>query len=249
MSNGALGTLAPDGIVVREARDLDEAEPLHAVEAAAIQDAVPLRRREFITARRLAREALAAGGWHAQAIPQGPRGEPVWPDGATGSLTHCGGYIAAVVGPAVRWASLGIDAEPDALLPDGVLATVAGDEERSHLHSLQRSHPATAWDRLLFCVKEATYKAWFPLTCSWLGFDQAHVTLDPVHGTFASRLLVPGPQVDGVRVQQFEGRWSTRKGVLACITGIPRAPCQDSRRPFVDADPNRRTPTSTCGRT
>ena len=50
------------------------------------------------------------------------------------------------------------------------------------------------WDRILFCAKEATYKAWFPLTERWLGFEDAHIAfeVDPsgVSGRFVSRILI-----------------------------------------------------------
>jgi 4'-phosphopantetheinyl transferase EntD len=35
--------------------------------------------------------------------------------------------------------------------------------------------PEVYWDRVLFCIKESTYKAWFPLTHRWLGFEDASV--------------------------------------------------------------------------
>ena len=44
------------------------------------------------------------------------------------------------------------------------------------------------WDRLLFSAKESVYKAWFPLTGRWLGFEDADVTITP-DGTFTARLL------------------------------------------------------------
>ena len=47
------------------------------------------------------------------------------------------------------------------------------------------------WDRILFCAKEATYKAWFPLTHRWLGFEDAHITFtvdgSGAAGAFSSR--------------------------------------------------------------
>ena len=58
-------------------------------------------------------------------ILKGEKGEPRWPDGLVGSLTHTEGYRGAVVGrsPAVR--SVGIDAEPHDVLPGGVLTAVS----------------------------------------------------------------------------------------------------------------------------
>ena len=64
------------------------------------------------------------------------------------------------------------------------------------------------WDRILFCAKEATYKAWFPLTHRWLGFEDAHIAFevdaDGTSGTFSSRILIdPAVEkrgaVDGAR--------------------------------------------------
>ena len=50
------------------------------------------------------------------------------------------------------------------------------------------------WDRILFCAKEATYKAWFPLTRRWLGFEDAHIIFDVnsdgISGEFVSQILI-----------------------------------------------------------
>ena len=46
------------------------------------------------------------------------------------------------------------------------------------------------WDRLLFSAKEAIYKAWYPLTGRWLGFEDASLLFDPSSGTFEGRILI-----------------------------------------------------------
>ena len=100
-------------------------------------------------------------------ILKGDKGEPCWPDGVVGSLTHCTGYRGAVVGRSAAVRSVGIDAEPHDVLPDGVLDAISlAAERREMAQRAGRLH----WDRILFCAKEATYKAWFPLTKRWLGF-------------------------------------------------------------------------------
>ena len=48
-------------------------------------------------------------------------------------MTHCIGYAAAAVGPAARISTIGIDAEPDAPLPDGVLGLIATPIEQNRL--------------------------------------------------------------------------------------------------------------------
>ncbi len=106
-------------------------------------------------------------------ILKGEKGEPCWPDGVVGSLTHCAGYRGAVVGRDGAVRSVGVDAEPHDVLPDGVLDAISLPAERADLTALPTG---LHWDRILFCAKEATYKAWFPLTKRWLGFEDAHIT-------------------------------------------------------------------------
>ena len=72
--------------------------------------------------------------------------------------------------------------------------------------------PGICCDRLLFSAKESVYKAWFPLTGRWLGFEEADITIDAARGTFNARLLVPGPVVRGFPLTGFAGRWRARTG-------------------------------------
>ncbi|MFD8496640.1 4'-phosphopantetheinyl transferase [Amycolatopsis sp. NPDC059657] len=148
------------------------------------------RLRTFTTARTCARRALASLGHPPFPILRGPSGEPVWPSGIVGSVTHCEGYSAAVVARAESVPVLGIDAEPHRPLTDGLLPMVATRAERDRLGELP---DGVHWDRLVFCVKETVYKAWFPLTGRWLDFHEAEVTIDPVEHTFTARLLVRAP--------------------------------------------------------
>lgn len=197
-------------------------------ERAAVAGAVEKRRQEFATARFCARQALARLGVAPVALPPGPRRAPQWPPGIVGSITHCSGYRAAAVARAAEVWSLGIDAEPDKPLPEGVLETIALPEERHMLERLTACAPAAvSWDRLLFSAKESVYKAWFPLAGRWLGFEEAHITIvprpdAPGSGGFQARLLVPGPQVNGVSIAGFTGRWLARDGlVLTAIAVLP----------------------------
>jgi 4'-phosphopantetheinyl transferase EntD len=76
------------------------------------------------------------------------------------------------------------------------------------------------WDRLLFCAKEAVFKAWFPLAGSWLDFADASIEFDPATATFAARLLVEVQATDGWS-GRFTGRWLVRDGLV--ITAIAAA--------------------------
>ena len=190
-------------------------------EEALVARAVYKRRRELTTARTCARTALAMIGVASAPIPSCEQGSPQWPSGVVGSITHCAGYRAAATARAKDVLTIGLDAEPDEVLPSGVLEAVSLPDERERLRSLTAAAPGACWDRLLFSAKETTYKAWFPLTRCWLGFEDADITINAADGTFEARLLVPAPTVSGSPLLGFTGRWLARDGLLlTAITAL-----------------------------
>ncbi|MBC9724335.1 4'-phosphopantetheinyl transferase superfamily protein [Streptomyces sp. TRM68367] len=219
--------LLPDAVVTVEAYGQDAADaPLHPEEAELVARAVSKRRREFAAVRSCARRAMEKLGVPPQPILPGERGAPRWPAGLAGSMTHCDGYCAAALVRAGDLASLGIDAEPDGPLPDGVLPSVSLPAEAERLRRLTAHLPGVAWDRLLFSAKESVYKAWFPLTGKWLDFMEADVEIsvlpgERARGVFRATLLVPGPQVGGERVTHFDGRWTVQRGLVATAVTVP----------------------------
>lgn len=176
--------------------------------------AVDKRRREFATARECARTALAELGVPPVPILRGERGSPVWPRGIVGSITHCAGYRAAAVAYAAQITTIGIDAEPNSPLPDDVIDTISLPAERSQLQLLATERPDVCWDRLIFSAKESIYKAWFPLTRRWLGFEDAVVAINEAEATFDVRLLAPTPLASGFPLVNFTGRWLVSGGVI-----------------------------------
>jgi enterobactin synthetase component D / holo-[acyl-carrier protein] synthase len=205
---------------VTATREDREAE-LFPEEEEVVARAVAKRRREFVTVRACAREALARLGEPPRAIPSGVRGEPLWPPGIVGSITHCDGYRACAVARSSELVTVGVDAEPNQPLPDGLLADVALPEEREWLRHLVRQAPEAHWDRLLFSIKESVYKAWFPLAEKWLGFEDAVVSIDRQRESFSAHLLVPGPRLDGHELRSFQGNWLVADGLVLAAIAIP----------------------------
>ena len=186
---------------------LPEEEPL-------IARSVPKRRNEFVTVRHCARVAMEQLGVPPSPILKGEKGEPQWPRGVVGSLTHCEGYRAAVVGRSEVARSVGIDAEPHGVLPDRVLEAISLPDERREI----AARPGGLhWDRSLYCAKEATYKAWFPLTQRWLGFEDAHISFevdsDGSAGSFVSRILIDPAARSGPPLTELSGRWTVAGGL------------------------------------
>lgn len=133
-------------------------------EAEAISGAVPARQREFAAGRVAARMAMG----QPLALPMGPDRAPIWPAGWSGSITHAGLWAVAA---ALRGQGLvGLDMEPDEDLPAEILDTVLTPVERSVLRDLRQA-------RRIFAIKEAAYKAQYPLSGQIFGFEVFEVRL------------------------------------------------------------------------
>jgi 4'-phosphopantetheinyl transferase EntD len=215
-----IDAILPDTVAVAEAYEDTAAFELFPLEEAAVARAVGKRRREFATGRACARRAMARLGMAACAVPTGDRGQPLWPPGVVGSITHCDGYRACALARSSDLAALGIDAEPHLPLPAGLVADVARAAESAAIGLLSASMPEIHWDRLLFSAKEAVFKAWYPLAERRLGFEDAEIDFDPAAARFQARLLLPGPLVGGRRLQELDGRWAVKDRLMLTAISV-----------------------------
>ena len=201
-------------ITDRERPDLQNYHGLHPLEQALVSHSVDVRKAEFGDARWCAHQALRdLGEWDNEPILRGERGMPLWPRDITGSMTHTEGFRAAVVAPRTHVRSMGLDAEPADPLPREVIGSIARPGEMPQLERL-RNEGIECADRLLFCANEATYKAWFPMTHRWLGFEDAEIDIRS-DGSFVSYLLVrPTP------VPFISGRWMVDDGYVIAATAV-----------------------------
>ncbi len=203
-----LQDLLSDAVIAVETRapEVDESL-LWPEEREAIGEVVPGRWWDWVMGRLCARRALEELGIEPAPILSGDKREPLWPGEAVGAITHTRGYAAAAVALAADVVAVGIDAEPDEPLPEGVLARVTGPEERDWVASasdLGVGHP----DRLVFSAKESVYKAWYPRARRWLGFEDARVHVEPTTASFTVEILVDGP------LSVVRGRYGSIDGVL-----------------------------------
>jgi enterobactin synthetase component D / holo-[acyl-carrier protein] synthase len=221
---GVLAGLLPPGVAVVEADPEAEPPELHPDEADLVAKAVEKRRREFAWGRHCARGALRAHGSNRAdaAIGRGERGEPRWPDGVVGSITHCAGYSAAVVASPSTTTAIGIDAEPVGLLPRRVWEMISTPHDREALVAAVGRRPGT-YEIVLFSAKESTYKAWYPTTGEWLGFQDAEVSIDPVAGTFQVSLLVTAPEPVAPVWRSAQGRFAITPSHVLSTLWLPPA--------------------------
>jgi 4'-phosphopantetheinyl transferase EntD len=229
-SHGLIASVLPAAAVAAESFGPVPAlgPPLPPAEERAMRTAGPRRRAEFAAARWCARTALAGLGMAGAEIPPGPAGEPRWPAGVAGSITHCRGYRACAVARAADVAAIGIDAEPDERLPAGLAETVTTAAERARIGRLAASAPAVCWERLVFSAKEAACKLWYPLTGCWPGPGGLAVSgaMDAADaggaaGSFTVRLPDAGPAPAGMP-RTLAGRWLARGGLI--VTAIAWSP-------------------------
>ena len=100
-------------------------------------------------------------------------------------------------------------------------ARTALSETRPPVRAPTRSQPGINCDRTPFCAKEAVYKTWYPVTRRWLDLHDAEVTLDAGRGTFEARILVPGLEVAGRRIDTVAGRWRVAGNLVVTAIRLP----------------------------
>lgn len=155
-------------------------------EEALVVGAVDVRRLEFAAGRNCARLALERLGFAPAAIGVGTFREPLFPSGTAGSITHTRKYCAAAVVRTGPILSIGIDAEFNKPLERSVAEVILSPHERRMVRTLAIECSA---DALVFSIKEAFFKAIFPLCRQYLEFSDATVALSPKNSTFRVHLL------------------------------------------------------------
>ena len=140
-------------------------------EAESMQNCTTVVQNRAAAARLAARELLAQEGYPEWSLPRKHGDAPAWPTGLTGSISHSDEFAAAAIAQCGPVECVGIDIEPAEPLPAGVRETVvvAGD--------VAGSYPVEIVDRIIFCAKEASYKAVYPIDRRFLEFADVKVDL------------------------------------------------------------------------
>lgn len=149
-------------------------------EIASLPQAVPKRQREFSAGRSAAHQAMADLGFSRLPICHGADRAPVWPKGATGSISHSTSACLAVFG-SVR--ALGIDIEDSEPLEADLIPIICTAREQSWLSGRTALMP-----RLIFSAKECAYKAQYTISKALFGFQTLDVAIDETGG-FTARFL------------------------------------------------------------
>jgi enterobactin synthetase component D len=149
-------------------------------------NAAQQRRISFALGRAAARDALAELGLDGAMIGRGAGGEPLWPDGIVGAITHSGDLAIAVVGWRTDYAGIGIDIEQQS---PGLSAKAARLVCTPAEFAWIDEQPSANRRTMLFSAKEAIFKALFPIERVWLGFGDAELRWQAERDAFEARLL------------------------------------------------------------
>jgi enterobactin synthetase component D len=193
--NGSLSKLLDDlrrrqelGVVILSIDDKMDYYPRPAELKGLSGSAVRKRQVEFASGRAAAQVALKnLGITNPPPIPRGLRGEPVWPEGIVGSITHSGGWAIVVVGRNSQILTIGIDLENlKSTNVDEITPVIATHTEQSWI---QQSNDPKLAATMLFGSKEATFKALNPHCERFFDFADVELTWFPYRLAFRGSLL------------------------------------------------------------
>ena len=171
--------------------------PVHAQERLLVRDAVPSRQAEFLAGRWCAHRALERVGAAVVVVGRGKLGQPLWPRGITGSISHESQTAVVVAANAPTVAGLGVDLLDTRRHCDmqALAWMVMHDDEMQAVPLAVRTNSHL---QKVFCAKEAVVKAISAQVGHYM--DWRDITVQLSAGNFEARVRGHAWLV--------EGRWS-----------------------------------------
>ena len=170
------------------------------------------RQVSFAAGRLAAKLALRqlALSFSSQPILRGPRGEPIWPKLAVGSISHTVDtsrrfhQAVAAVALSKNFQGLGVDVEfYSRQIKSNITRHICLAQEQDWVNSNPESAPARLLE--IFSAKECIYKAVYQAHAASLGFKQALLVWDEGKSSFMTKIVsgqrdLPNIQCSPVRV-------------------------------------------------
>ncbi len=189
--------------------------------------AVNKRKAEYVAGRLCAMRALhAQTGRVGVNIAAGTKGEPVWPAGWVGSITHTHGFAAAAVADARFMRSLGLDTEQimTAQVMQNVATRICRPEEA---YDVRLPVSPEVYTTLVFSAKESLFKCLFPLVGKMFWFEDARIEIADYQAGAFTAVLMSDLSEEFCCSVRLDGRFYASGGLihtgisLACGTESP----------------------------
>ncbi len=171
------------------ALDAFAAAALSPIQETARNGASANRRAAFLGGRASACEALKQIGYRASMIGSGAAGEPLWPDGCVGSICHTDTVAAAIVAPSPPMRGIGVDLEGNGPLDDVTMVDLVCRPEELVAACDPLDDVNLHRGKLIFVIKEAVFKLYWPVTHTFLEFHDVSVAVDMHTGRFSAELV------------------------------------------------------------
>jgi 4'-phosphopantetheinyl transferase EntD len=225
--------LLPDAVRLAEMSpaDADPARLLPA-EGLLVERAVEKRRREFAAGRILARDVFASMRLSVAQI-SGPLSSdadrvPIWPEGVVGSITHCQSLCATAAAFATDSAGIGLDVEPARPLTDELRPMIVHDREFALFDRLP-AEVRPLGGVLAFAMKEAVYKAIYPIRRRFLEFRDVEIVRHEIRATSSNSDDLQGEfEIEVLRTDavlpehpSISGRYRIANGHVAAAVVLP----------------------------
>ncbi|MFH1131940.1 MAG: 4'-phosphopantetheinyl transferase superfamily protein [Pseudomonadota bacterium] len=146
---------------------------------------VKSRKDHFVAGRAAAHTALEVLlGSSDFPLLRGEKGEPLWPPGIVGAITHTKGIAASAVAQKCNCDGIGLDLElMDRRVSIGIADRVCTPKEQEWV---KESVPNL---KMLFSAKEAVFKAFYPIEGVYLDFADVELTWDKRDSRFSGVLI------------------------------------------------------------
>lgn len=160
---------------------------LYPVEKRYIKKAVAKRQADFSSGRWCARSSMASLGIQQGPILQDRAGQPVWPKGICGSITHTDRACCSVLAFKKDYISLGLDLERrKRLISPGAGRIILNDDETAWINRSGRNKDFLI--KFVFCAKESVFKLLYPLTGKRFYFSDVSILPPDKKNRFEFRL-------------------------------------------------------------
>lgn len=177
--------------------------------ASSVTVALAERKQQHLAGRYCAAQAIERlePSAASSVVGRGSAGQPQWPAGLTGSVTHTDGLASAAVARLTDARSIGIDSEMrvDRARAERIRTLVMLPEERALGGDALDDGTRVA---LVFSAKEAIFKCLYPVVERRFYYEDARITsVDLATGSFAAKLmttLAPGFDCETVVRGRFE---------------------------------------------
>ena len=166
---------------------------LHIAESRMLNNGASGRKQaNWIAGRAAARLALKKLGLEDSAsVLRGDLGEPIWPDGFSGSITHCYPWsIAVAAKSSSQSVAVGIDLESSHRMrradPAAIVDLICREPEREWVQS-----GGDLAERLtiVFSAKEALYKSLYPICKRYIDFTEVELAWRQYESCFRAEFL------------------------------------------------------------